>query len=104
MKGNEMIGLQKTFTAGAAALAIVLSTAGPAAAAGDPVHFIVHDDSSSPQNAVLAANQSLESKPNVILGPSLAAMCLAVAPLVANGPVQYCFSPAISASPRKWSA
>jgi branched-chain amino acid transport system substrate-binding protein len=62
---------------------------------GRPVHFIVHDDGSSPQNAVLAANQSLASKPNVILGPSLAAMCLAVAPLVASGPVQYCFSPAI---------
>ncbi len=62
---------------------------------GRPVHFIVHDDTSSPQQAVLAANQSLASKPNVILGPSLAAMCLAVAPLMAGGPVDYCFSPAI---------
>jgi branched-chain amino acid transport system substrate-binding protein len=131
-----MVGLQKTFLAGTATLAVALASMGSAVAAGDPVnlnviiplsgpgtfigksqqdaltamesvvnkdggirgrpvHFIVHDDSSSPQNAVLAANQSLESKPNVILGPSLAAMCLAVAPLVANGPVQYCFSPAI---------
>jgi branched-chain amino acid transport system substrate-binding protein len=62
---------------------------------GRPVHFIVHDDATNPQNAVQAANQSLVGKPNVLLGPSLAATCLAVAPLVANGPVQYCFSPAI---------
>jgi branched-chain amino acid transport system substrate-binding protein len=136
MKGYEMIRLQKTFAASAAALAVALACVASATAAGDPInlnviiplsgpgtfigksqqdaltametavnkdggirgrpiHFIVHDDGSSPQNAVQAANQSLEGRPNVILGPSLAAMCLAVAPLVANGPVQYCFSPAI---------
>jgi branched-chain amino acid transport system substrate-binding protein len=62
---------------------------------GRPVHFIVHDDGTNGQTAVQMANQSLESKPNVILGPSLAAMCLAVAPLMASGPVNFCFSPAI---------
>jgi branched-chain amino acid transport system substrate-binding protein len=62
---------------------------------GRPIHFIVRDDATSPQTAVQDANAALESKPNLLLGPSLAATCLAVAPLVANGPVQYCFSPAI---------
>jgi branched-chain amino acid transport system substrate-binding protein len=62
---------------------------------GRPVHFIVHDDGTNGQTAVQMANQSLESKPNVVLGPSLAAMCLAVGPLFASGPVQYCLSPAI---------
>ena len=62
---------------------------------GRPLHFTFFDDQSSPQTAVQMANQVLASHPSVILGPSIVAMCNAVAPLVQNGPVMYCLSPGI---------
>jgi len=62
---------------------------------GRPVHFIIHDDQTNPQESVQLANQIIATKASVILGSSLSATCLAMAPLVANGPVQYCLSPAI---------
>ena len=43
------------------------------------------------------ANQVIASKAPVVIGPTLTQQCLAVAPLfVANGPVDYCLSPAIN--------
>ena len=62
--------------------------------AGRPLQFVYHDDQSSPQVAVQLANDVLAEKPAVILGSSLVAMCAAVAPLMQNGPVDYCLSPA----------
>jgi branched-chain amino acid transport system substrate-binding protein len=62
--------------------------------AGRPVRFVYHDDQSSPQVAVQLANDVLAEKPAVILGSSLVAMCAAMAPLMQNGPVDYCLSPA----------
>ena len=53
------------------------------------------DDQSSPQTAVQMANQVLATQPKVMIGPSIVAMCNAVAPLVKNGPVMYCMSPGI---------
>ena len=61
---------------------------------GRPLHFVYHDDQSSPQVAVQLANEVLADKPAVILGSSLVAMCAAIAPLMKNGPVDYCLSPA----------
>ncbi len=61
---------------------------------GRPVHFVYHDDQSSPQVAVQIASDVLAEKPAVILGSSLVAMCAAIAPLMKNGPVDYCLSPA----------
>jgi len=61
---------------------------------GRPLHFVYHDDQSSPQVAVQLANEALADKPAVILGSSLVAMCAAIAPLMKNGPVDYCLSPA----------
>jgi len=61
---------------------------------GRPLQFVYHDDQSSPQVAVQLANDVLAEKPAVILGSSLVAMCAAVAPLMQNGPVDYCLSPA----------
>ncbi len=58
-------------------------------------NFIFHDDQSSPQNAVQLATSVAARKPAVILGSSLVAMCNAMAPLMKNGPVMYCFSPGI---------
>lgn len=61
---------------------------------GRPLHFVYHDDQSSPQIAVQLANEILIEKPAVILGSSLVAMCAAIAPLMQSGPVDYCLSPA----------
>jgi len=70
---------------------------------GRALHFVYHDDQSSPQVAVQLTNEALQSKPTVILGSSIVAMCLAMAPLMENGPVQYCFSPAIHPKPGSYT-
>jgi branched-chain amino acid transport system substrate-binding protein len=62
---------------------------------GRPVHFIYHDDQTNPQVAVQLTNEVLALHPVAILGPSLVGMCAAMAPLLKNGPVDYCLSPAL---------
>ena len=59
------------------------------------LNFIFHDDQTQPQLAVQLATQIVGSQPAVVMGSSLVAMCLAMAPLVENGPLQYCLSPGI---------
>jgi branched-chain amino acid transport system substrate-binding protein len=66
---------------------------------GQNLQFVVHDDQTSPQVAVQLTNQALGNKPAVIMGSSLVGMCLAMAPLMKNGPVHYCLSPAIHPAP-----
>jgi branched-chain amino acid transport system substrate-binding protein len=66
---------------------------------GRPLHFVFHDDQSSPQVAVQLASAVLADKPAVIIGSSLVAMCRAIQPLVQHGPVDYCLSPAIHPNP-----
>lgn len=70
---------------------------------GEKLHFIFHDEQTSPQVAVQLTTQLLASKPAVIMGSSLVGECLAMAPLMANGPVQYCLSPAIHPKPGSWT-
>jgi len=61
---------------------------------GRQVQFDVRDDQSNPIIAVQIVNELLPKKPTVIMGPSIAATCSAVSPLLAPaGPVEYCFSP-----------
>jgi branched-chain amino acid transport system substrate-binding protein len=61
---------------------------------GRAVHFDVRDDQSSPQVAVQLATAIAASKVPVFLGPTIAASCDAVAPLVLkNGPTMFCLSP-----------
>jgi branched-chain amino acid transport system substrate-binding protein len=62
---------------------------------GQPLKFVFHDDQSSPQVAVQLANQVKATNPPVILGSALVALCNAMAPLMKQGPVLYCFSPGI---------
>jgi branched-chain amino acid transport system substrate-binding protein len=62
---------------------------------GHPVQYIFYDDQSNPQIAVQLVKQVSAEQPAVILGSSLVSVCSAMAPLMANGPVQYCFSPGI---------
>jgi len=59
------------------------------------LNFIFHDDQTQPQLAVQLTTQIVGSQPAVVMGSSLVAMCLAMAPLVTNGPLQYCLSPGI---------
>ncbi|MGN6747606.1 MAG: ABC transporter substrate-binding protein [Xanthobacteraceae bacterium] len=59
------------------------------------LNFIFHDDQTTPQLAVQLTTQIVGSQPAVVMGSSLVAMCLAMAPLVENGPLQYCLSPGI---------
>jgi len=66
---------------------------------GRPVHFVVHDDQTSPQVAVQVVSQLLQKSPPVILGSSVTAMCNAMAPLMRKGPVMYCYSPGILPEP-----
>lgn len=62
---------------------------------GQQLNFIFHDDQTQPQVAVQLTSQVLGSQPAVVMGSSLVAMCLAMAPLMTNGPTQYCLSPGI---------
>ncbi|MDE1904241.1 MAG: ABC transporter substrate-binding protein [Alphaproteobacteria bacterium] len=62
---------------------------------GRPVKFVIQDDGTSPQTGVQLANQAMAKKPAILLGSSLVAICRAMAPLMENGPVNYCFSPGI---------
>src|SRR5665213_2843180 len=66
---------------------------------GDTLHFVFHDDQTSPQVAVQLTTQIVGGGPAVVMGSSLVGECLAMAPLMRNGPVQYCMSPAIHPKP-----
>jgi branched-chain amino acid transport system substrate-binding protein len=62
---------------------------------GQPLEFVFHDDQSTPQTTVQIANSLLPDKPSVMLGSSIVAMCNAIAPLVKEGPFDYCLSPGV---------
>lgn len=60
---------------------------------GRPLHFVIQDDQSNPQVDVQLANEIFAKNVPVMLGPTNTAQCGAVAPLVKNGPVIWCFTP-----------
>ncbi len=62
---------------------------------GQPIQFVFHDDQTSPQTTVQIANGILPEKPAVMLGSSIVAMCSAMAPLLKDGPFDYCLSPGV---------
>ncbi len=66
---------------------------------GRDLRLVFHDDQTSPQVAVQLANGILPSHPAIVMGSSLVGMCLAIAPLMKDGPVHYCLSPAIHPKP-----
>jgi branched-chain amino acid transport system substrate-binding protein len=61
--------------------------------AGRPIKVTIQDDGSNAQTALTLANGIIARKAQVIFGPTLTAGCSALAPLVRNGPLLYCFSP-----------
>jgi len=60
-----------------------------------PLQYVYFDDQSNPQTGVQLAKQVSAEHPAVIFGSSLVAVCNAMAPLMADGPVEYCFSPGV---------
>ena len=70
---------------------------------GEKLHFVFHDDQTRPQVAVQLTSGILGSKPAVVMGSSLVAMCLAMAPLMTNGTLHYCLSPAIHPKPGSYT-
>lgn len=62
---------------------------------GKQLKFNFHDDQTSPQVAVQLGNQVKAGNPPVVLGSAIVALCNAIAPLMKEGPVLYCFSPGI---------
>jgi branched-chain amino acid transport system substrate-binding protein len=62
---------------------------------GRPIHFVFHDDQTSPQVGVQLANQIMAARVPIIMGSSLVAICRAMGPLMNDGPVEYCLSPGI---------
>jgi branched-chain amino acid transport system substrate-binding protein len=66
---------------------------------GQPVHFNLLDDQTSPAVGVQLANGIIAKHPAVMLGPTALSTCLAIAPLMRNGPVDYCFAPTIHPAP-----
>lgn len=66
---------------------------------GSQLRFEFRDDQTSPQVAVQLTNALVSQQPAVMMGSGLVAMCNAMAPLVRNGPVDYCLSPAVQPPP-----
>jgi len=62
---------------------------------GRPIKFVISDDQSNPATAVQAANAIIAKHAAVLVGPAAVSLCSAIAPLLTNGPVMYCFSPGI---------
>jgi branched-chain amino acid transport system substrate-binding protein len=62
---------------------------------GRPLHFVFHDDKTDPQLTLQLFNGILAEHPSIFLGPSNVAPCRAIMPLVANGPVDFCLTPAL---------
>ena len=62
---------------------------------GQPLEFTFYDDQTSPQTSVQMASGIFAAKPAVVLGSSIVAMCNAIAPLLKDGPFDYCLSPGV---------
>jgi branched-chain amino acid transport system substrate-binding protein len=66
---------------------------------GQPLEFVFEDDQTDPQITVQLTNGIIATKPAVMLGSSVVAMCKASAPLLKDGPFDYCFSPGVHPEP-----
>ena len=66
---------------------------------GRAIRFVIVDSQSNPQVAVQLTNQILAKHPALIVGDSGLATCAAMAPLLANGPLQFCMSPGFKPAP-----
>ncbi len=70
---------------------------------GHPLKLVIFDDQSSPQIDVQLASPLIARHVPVLLDGGPVAMCRAVVPLVANGPLFYCLSPALYPGPGSYA-
>jgi branched-chain amino acid transport system substrate-binding protein len=70
---------------------------------GRPVQFVIQDDESNTQTTVQFMQALVAQHAAIVLGPNYTASCSVVLPLVVNGPVQYCFSPAVHPAPGSYT-
>jgi branched-chain amino acid transport system substrate-binding protein len=70
---------------------------------GRPIRFVYYDDQSDAKVSVELTSQVMGKGVQAMLGPGTAASCRAVLPLVKNGPVQYCQSPAVHPAKNSFS-
>lgn len=66
---------------------------------GRSINFVVLDSQSSPQIAVEVTNQIIAKHVPLIIGDTSTGTCAAMAPLMTNGPVQFCLSPGFRPTP-----
>ena len=66
---------------------------------GRPLHFVLADNQSQPQISVQLATEILASHPAALMVTGPVANCAAVAPLLTQGPVTWCNSPALHPKP-----
>ena len=66
---------------------------------GRAIRFIIVDSQSNPQIAVQLTGAILAKHPALIIGDSSLSTCAAMAPLLANGPLQFCLSPGFAPTP-----
>jgi branched-chain amino acid transport system substrate-binding protein len=69
---------------------------------GKQIHFVFHDDQTSPQTAVQLTNEILANHPPVVFGSTISGICNAMTPLMQDGPVHYCFSPSVRPKEGGW--
>ena len=66
---------------------------------GRSIAVDIEDDQTSPQTAVSLMTQALARRPAIVFDGGPATTCRATAPLVLNGPVEYCLTPSIHPAP-----
>lgn len=69
---------------------------------GRPIKIVIHDDQTDPKVAVQLMNAIIAQHRAVVLGPSIAATCAAVQPLIKDNIVAYCLSPAVHPQPGEY--
>lgn len=71
---------------------------------GQPIHFSVADDQTSPQVALQLANAAIARHAPVILGSGVTATCASIgAAVAAGGPVEFCMSPGYAPPPNSYA-
>jgi branched-chain amino acid transport system substrate-binding protein len=66
---------------------------------GRAIAVDIADDQTNPQTAVSLMTQALARHPAIVIDGGPATTCRATAPLVANGPLEYCLTPSIHPAP-----
>ena len=66
---------------------------------GRQIRFAIQDDQSNTVVGLQLVNDLIARNAQLILGPVNTSACGAIAPLIGNGPVLYCFSPQVHPTP-----